>query len=315
MLPSSEPLGRLLVNLLLRIFTNNILPAFLVMGVGVLLDRKLGIDKKHLSRLSIYVLAPCLIFNLISQSTVDPRQFGLLILYAILTTVVMCLVGLVVGRLLRWPPTKVDGLILSIAFLNAGNLGLSVVLFTYGEPGLALASIYFVASSMTTYTLATFFANRSKGSMGAAARQVFSLPAPYAFALALLLRWAGWSLPQVLAKPVSLIAGAAVPTLLMMLGLQLSQTPIGRRYKDVAVGVFLRLIVGAGVAIVLAAGLGLQGLTRRVAIVESSTPTAVTSALLAIEFDADAEFVTSVIFFSTLFSALTLTGLISLLEG
>jgi predicted permease len=50
-----------------------------------------------------------------------------------------------------------------------------------------------------------------------------------------------------------------------------------------------------------------------VAITEAATPTAVSSALMAIEFDSDADFVTSVIFFSTLFSAVTLTILLSFL--
>ncbi|MBM3190015.1 MAG: AEC family transporter, partial [Chloroflexi bacterium] len=233
------------VGLLLRIFTNNILPAFLVMGAGVLVDRTLHVDKKQLSRLALYVLSPCLVFDLISKSEVDPGQFGRMIVYAIATTLAMCLVGLAVGHVLRWPTRSVDGLILSIAFTNAGNFGLSVVLFTYGQPGLELASVFFVASSFTTHTLATFFANRSNGGGLAALRSVFQLPAPYAFVLALILRLMGWAPHPVIVKPVSLIAGAAVPVLLMLLGLQLSQTRIGGRYRHVSIGVFLRLIVGA----------------------------------------------------------------------
>lgn len=303
------------MGLLLRIFTNNILPAFLVMGAGVLVDRTLHVDKKQLSRLALYVLSPCLVFDLISKSEVDPGQFGRMIVYAIATTLAMCLVGLAVGHVLRWPTRSVDGLILSIAFTNAGNFGLSVILFTYGQPGLELASVFFVASSFTTHTLATFFANRSNGGGLAALRSVFQLPAPYAFVLALILRLMGWAPHPVIVKPVSLIAGAAVPVLLMLLGLQLSQTRIGGRYRHVSIGVFLRLIVGAGLAAAMAPLFGLQGLACQVGIVEASTPTAVSSALLAIEFDADAEFVTSVIFFSTLLSAITLTVLISLLGG
>ena len=64
------------------------------------------------------------------------------------------------------------------------------------------------------------------------------------------------------------------------------------------------------IAIGLAPLLGLTGLARNVAIAEAATPTAVTSALMAIEFEGDADYVTSVIFFSTLFSALTLTAVL-----
>ena len=43
------------MELLGQILTNNVLPAFLVMAIGVLLDRKLQVDKKSLSRTAIYV--------------------------------------------------------------------------------------------------------------------------------------------------------------------------------------------------------------------------------------------------------------------
>ena len=303
------------MSLFARIFANNILPAFLVMGTGVILDRALHVDKRHLSRLAIYVLTPCLVFSLIAHSTVDPRQFGLMILYVMIITAIMCVLAMAVGRLLGWPGRSVDALVLSVAFLNSGNFGLSVVLFSFGEAGLELASVFFVATSLTTHTLAAFFASRSNGGGTKALLQVLRLPAPYAFALALIIRAMGWGVPEILDKPISLIASSAVPILLMMLGLQLSQTKLAGRHKDVAIGVFMRLVVGALVAIGLAPLLGLQGLARQVAIVEASTPTAVSSGLMAIEFDADADFVASVIFASTLLSGLTLTILIYFLGG
>jgi predicted permease len=303
------------LELLWRIFANNILPTFVVMGAGVVLDRQLHVDRKHLSRMAIYVLTPCLVFSLIANSTVDAGEFGLMIAFALSITLLMSLLGLLVGRLLGWDGKRTDALILSIAFLNAGNFGLSVVLFAYGDPGLELASVFFVASSLATYTVAAFFANRSNGGSLRALGKVLRLPAPYAFALALIVRALGWPIPEVIEKPVALIARAAVPVLLMMLGMQLSQTRMGKRVKDVAVGVFLRLVVGALVALGLAPLFGLTGLARQVAIVEASMPTAVSSALVAIEFDADAEFVSSVILVSTLLSAISLTVLISLLGG
>lgn len=85
----------------LSILSDNILPAFLVMAVGVILDRCLQIDKKTLSRTAVYVLTPCLVLSLIAQSSVDPRQFGRMALYAVAVTAVMVLLAMLVGRLLR----------------------------------------------------------------------------------------------------------------------------------------------------------------------------------------------------------------------
>jgi predicted permease len=295
------------------IFVHNILPAFLVMSAGIILDRCLHVDKRSLSRMAIYVLTPCLIFSSIVQSAVDPSQFGIMIVYVLVLTGLLVALALGVAKALGWSRTMSDALVLSTAFLNAGNFGLSVILFAFGDEGLALATVLFVGSNFSCNSLAAFFAARGSGSGRKALLSVLRLPAPYAFALAMVLRLLHVQVPDPILEPVALIGRATVPVLLMMLGLQLSQTRVSRRFGEVAVAVVLRLVVGAVVGIGLALAMGLEGLARSVAITEAATPTAVSSALMAIEFDSDADFVTSVIFFSTLFSAVTLTILLSFL--
>ncbi len=303
------------MSLFANIFINNVLPAFMVMATGVLLDRALHVDKRSLARLAMYVLTPCLVFSSLSHSEVDPSQFGRMLLFVLAITVVMVLVALAVGRLLHWSRELTDALVLSVAFLNSGNFGLSVVLFTFGDAGLQLGTVFFIGTNLACNTLSAFFASRSKGGTRRALLNVFKLPGLYAFGLALLMRAWHITVPTVILRPTELIGRAMVPVMLMMLGLQLSQTHIGHRYKEVAVGVFLRLVVGALAAIGLAPLIGLQGLAQQVAITQAATPTAVSSALMAIEFESDAEFVTSTIFFSTLFSSVTLTLLLSFLTG
>lgn len=298
----------------LSIFSNNVLPSFIVIGVGYLLERRIKVDKRTLSRLAIYVLTPCLVFSSIINSEVDPSQFGRMTAYVITFTLIMIALGYLSGRLLGWSPQEIKALMLSIAFTNSGNMGLSIILFTFGEDGFALGATYFVATNLTANTLAAFIAAHGRGSLGHTLLQVLKLPGIYAFALALLLRPLG-ELPAIVMRPVSLIAQAQIPVMLMMLGVQLAQTRLGSRLKDVSVGVILRLIGGAAVAFVLAPFMGLTGLARQVAIAQSSTPAAVSSALMAIEFGADADYVASVIFFSTLLSSVTMSLLLALLVG
>jgi predicted permease len=293
------------------IFLNNVLPAFLIIGVGVLLDRLLKVDKKSLSRVAIYVLVPGLVFTSATQSKVDTSAMGQMILFVLVLTILLVFVSLAVGAFLRWPQRTIDALVLSVAFVNAGNLGLSIILFSYGDPGLDLGAAFFVATNVLGNSLAAFFALRGKNKGWRALLEILKLPGPYAFAAALLLRGLHAEMPTPIWRAISLIGQAAVPVMLMMLGVQLSQTRLGGRYTQVAVGVMLRLVVGALIAIGLAPLMGLQGLARNVAIVQAATPTAVTSGLMAIEFDADADYVASVIFVSTLLSGLTITALLS----
>jgi len=297
----------------ITILINNVLPAFVVMGAGVVLDRTLHVDKKTLSRTAIYILTPCLVFSSIVQSDVEPAQFGLMILFVLAITGVMCAIAMAVGHLLRWPERTIDALVLSVAFVNAGNYGLSIIQFTFGMTALELAAVYFVTTKLTGNSVAAFFAARGSRNGRQALLQVFRLPGIYAFALAIVLRSVHFSVPDAILKPSSLIGSASIPIMLLMLGIQLSQTHVAKRYKQVSVAVLLRLAVGPLVAFGLAPILGLQGLARQVAIAESSTPTAVSSALMAIEFDADAEFVSSTIFISTLLSSVTMSIILATL--
>ena len=273
----------------LSIFSNNVLPSFIVIGVGYLLERRIRSTSARF-RAWRSMSSPCLVFSSIINSEVDPSQFGRMTAYVITFTLIMIALGYLAGRLLGWSPQEIKALMLSIAFTNSGNMGLSIILFTFGEDGFALGATYFVATNLTANTLAAFIAAHGRGSLGRTLLQVLKLPGIYAFALALLLRPLG-ELPAIVMRPVSLIAQAQIPVMLMMLGVQLAQTRLGSRLKDVSVGVILRLIGGAAVAFVLAPFMGLTGLARQVAIAQSSTPAAVSSALMAIEFGADADYV------------------------
>ncbi|OGO06276.1 MAG: hypothetical protein A2Y73_03015 [Chloroflexi bacterium RBG_13_56_8] len=297
-----------------NIFLNNIVPAFLVMAAGVILDRVLKIDKKSLSRTAIYVLAPCMVFSSVVSSSVEMGVFISMIVFCIVIILVMCGLALLVGRILGWSPRSTYALVLSVGFFNAGNFGLSILLFSYGEEAFALGVIFFTALAFASQTLSAFFAARGNcGSGKEALGRVLKLPTPYVFILAIVLRSLKVQVPGPLLDPVALVGSAAVPVMLLMLGLQLSQTKMGGQYGKLAVGVVLRLIVGALAAVGLASVMGLEGLARNVAVVEASTPTAATSGLMAIEFDADADYVSGVIFLSTLLSSVTLTVIISLL--
>jgi len=295
------------------ILLNNILPAFLVMALGVLLDRLLAVDKKSLSRMAIYVLLPCLVFSSLVQSSVDPGEFGLMILFAGAIILVMCALALLVGHLLGWSSRSVDALVLTVGFFNAGNLGLSIIVFCFGDAALELGLVFYTALSFASNTVSAFFAARSNSRGREALGKVLRLPGLYVFVLALVLRGLGVQVPEALLKSVDLVGRAAVPVMLLMLGLQLSQSRVAGRYKEVAVGVVLRLGVGALAAAGIAPLVGLEGLARKVAITQAATPTAVSSGLMAIEFDADAEYVTSVILVSTLLSSVTLALVLSLL--
>jgi predicted permease len=135
----------------------------------------------------------------------------------------------------------------------------------------------------------------------------------YAIILAFLLRGIHIAPPDFLLKPIDLVGAAAIPTLLLVLGIQLSRTRLQGNFRLIGVATAIRLLVAPMLAFLLTYLMGLQGLTRQVCIFEASTPAAVTAALMAIEFDCEPEFVTSVVLVTTLLSSVSLTVILSIL--
>jgi hypothetical protein len=123
------------------------------------------------------------------------------------------------------------------------------------------------------------------------------------------------TLPELVSRPIDLLAGGLIPTMLVALGVQLASAGIPRPNFDMLVASAIRLIASPAIAIVLAApfAFNLRGLERDAGILQASMPVAVLVAMIAAEYDMDPGFVTAIVLFSTLASVVTLTLVILLL--
>ena len=201
--------------------------------------------------------------------------------------------------------------ILVAMFSNSGNYALPVVLFAFGRESLAFASVYFVTSAILVYTFGVFVAATGRGSAWTALTGVARVPAVYAVLAAAAVLASGITVPATVMRPVTLLSGAAIPIMLLVLGMQLERHTAPEQPVAVATAVGLSLVVSPAIAFALAWLLGLEGAARQAAIIEASMPAAVATTVLALEFDLDAGFATSVVLFSTVLSPLTLVFLIA----
>jgi predicted permease len=142
------------------------------------------------------------------------------------------------------------------------------------------------------------------------------VPVPYAALLGLVVNLAHIAVPLPLNRALDLMAGAAMPLMLVLLGVQLSRISLQGHLRQLlgALGLSasLRLLVGPGICIGLAALMNFSGLPRNIALVQLSMPTAVTAALLATEFGSDVQFVSATILITTIASLLTLSVVMTL---
>jgi predicted permease len=299
--------------MLLEILLNIILPVFIIIALGYSLGRTVALDVKSISRTVLYIFAPALIFSSLVKSSLTTTDSAQVVSFALLTILVVGLLARGITRLLRFDPLMENAFLLSTLFINSGNYGLPVNLFAFGQPGLERAVIYFTTSGLLTNTLAVYLASRGQAGVRQSLLNVFRLPMIYALAAALIIRVTGLTVPAPIFKPLEMAGQASVPVLLVVLGMELARASLDQNLTVVGLAVFVRLVLAAGVALGLAALMGLQEVTRQVCITQASMPTAVTTVVLAIEFGSKPRFVTSVVFVSTLASIVTLTLLLSLI--
>ena len=302
------------MNVLLSIFASDILPVFLIAGVGFVLARFLDASLKTLANVVFYALIPCLVFRLLVTSSLAGPSFGKMALLAVLTLAAMGAIGRLAALPLRLSRPELSAFLMVVMFSNTGNYGLPVVLFAFGPDALSYGTVFFVTGSVLTYTVGVFLAASGRRSVRGALAGVFKVPAIYAVAVAAAVVVTGVQLPLAVMRPVGLLSDAALPTMILVLGMQLERATLPDRPAVVVVAVAVSLLVAPLVALSLFALLGVTGPGRQAGVVLSSMPVAVVTTILALEFDIAPAFVTSAVFASTLLSPFTLTPLIAYLR-
>ena len=299
---------------LLPIFYTNILPIFIVIGMGYALERILRLEVKPVSRVAFYVLAPCLAFSSLVENQISGDELGHIAAFVALITITVGVLTWLVAHTLHLSRPVESALLLSTMFVNSGNYGIPLNLFAFGEAGQARAIMYLVISATLANTLGVYLAARGRATGSNALRNLVKVPLVYAVLLASAVRFSRVTVPAPLFNAVNIVGRASVPVMLLVLGMQLARISVTRDLGTISLATFIRLIVTPALAFGLAAVMSLRGATRQTMIVEASMPTAVTSTILALEFDARPDLVTSVVFLSTPLSPLTLTVIIALVQ-
>ncbi len=299
---------------LLRLFADNLLPVFLTAGAGWLLAATLRPDPRPIAQAGLYVLAPCLILEVVLQNALPPAALARMMGYALACLALPAALAVLFARWRGWSRPMTSALVLVVLLTNAGNYGLSVSLLAFGQRGLAEASLFFLASAIVSYTAGIFVASMGRTSLKGSLAGLLRVPTVWAVALAFALNGARVTLPAPAASAVHLLAQACIPVFLLVLGMQLRGARVRGPVGPVLAASALRLGGGAAAGLLLAPAFGLQGVARQAGVLQSAMPSAVIGTILATEFEVEPAFVTSVVLATTLLSPLTLTPLLARLR-
>ena len=303
------------MNELFSQFLNNLLPIFLIAGSGYLISKWLGVNPRSVSQVTFNLFSPCLVFILITKNELGNQQILNMMLYSAILIIGVGLVTWLIGYALKLERRLLMAVVLAAMFMNAGNFGLPLNLFAFGELALAHASLYFVMAGIMTYTVGVVIASMGSNSLKKSLVGLIKIPAIYAVGLAFLFVQLDWSLPTPIDRSVTLLSNAAIPSMLILLGMQLQTAQWNGYVKALTLAGTMRLLVAPLLAIGLSTLFGMQGPIRQAFILESGMPSAVLTTILATEYDIEPAFITTAVLTTTLISPLTLTPLLVFLSG
>lgn len=304
---------------ILLIAWNVIAPIFLMMGVGWGVQKWIGLDVRSLTKLNFWVFVPALLFVQIVESKIKPRDIGLCALHFAIVFATMGLLSWQAARLIGAGSRLQRALTASVLFYNSGNYGIPAAQLAFAASpqqaafAVGVQSIVIMFQNISNFTigLALHAGGREGGSWKSTARSILGLPMVYTLAAAWLWRAlhaaTGWSLPSPLDASLHFLAQGMVPVALVTLGAQMGTLKSHRIDVPIVLALFLRLILAPMLSWGVVWALGIKGLLAPSLVVSVSFPTAVNSALLALEFDNEPEFAAATVFYSTLLSAITVS--------
>ncbi len=296
------------------LFVQIILPVFLIVLTGFVLEKAARLDFRTLTISSLYLFSPALVFSALMKREIVFALAGKIALFMLLYTGGMMLLAALAGRLLRYDRETRSALHLTTVMMNVGNFGLPLAWFAFGEAGLDVSVLTFFCFNLVLSSLGIVLAQGTGATLRQAAINAMKIPIFHAGVLALVLQALAVRIPEVVLRPINLLGQAAIPVMLVMLGMQLARTRAIGQTGFLSLSTGLRLVLAPVLAWGLTELLGLEGLDRAVIILQTSTPSAVLPLLYAVRFGTRPDLVAGAILTSTLFSAATLTVLLYLLR-
>ncbi len=289
-----------------------ILPLAALVGIAFGYQKLFRGDIRQMNNLVLFVLLPVNLFHQLSSQKIGFSEMGQPLLFMLLLTAALIGLALAAARLLRLTPEQRTSFILSVAMINVGNFGLSLIYFTFGPTASDSALLIFVAFNIPLTTLAIYFSSTQQNRLGAV-KDVLKIPIFHATLLALTLTTLGIQVPEPIHKVTGYLGQATFPMFTFVFGMQLADIHFSRTMLGtVSLASFLRLAVSPVLAALILSVLGVGGLNYKVALVQTSAPAPILPLMYAIRFNRSPELLAAIIIVTTLLSAVSLPWVISL---
>jgi len=318
------------------IFYHIVLPMLLIIGIGFVVQRKLGLDMKTMVRLNFYFIVPAIIYYVLVTSELNAGDVGVVVGYHVVMILILGGITWLAGALRGIPRDQRSTMMMATMFYNSGNYGMPMQDLAFRSAGLGTIAMGLQAFVMVTQNFVSFTLGILIASSGSSKDRhwkenllhIVKFPPLYALAAALITIQIRRMLSDEQADLVftalgpfwsalGYIKAAFIAIALVTLGAQLAvvKHEKQRRYP-VSMSVMLRLLLSPALGLAMIYVFQISDpFLAQVLLISTATPTAVNAMLLCMEFDAHPNFIARSVFYSTVLSPITVTLTIFLAQS
>ncbi|WP_193018368.1 AEC family transporter [Staphylococcus equorum] len=292
---------------MLYILQTVLLPIFIMIFLGFILQKKFTLDLKTLAKLNIYVFVPGFIFVKFYKTDFAIKLLFYIVIFFILYMVVLYIIGKLLSTIRKTDKGEATTLTNSILFFNSGNYGVPVNDLVFKGDPLAMSVQVIVLSlqNIFTFSYGIFAVQSLQIGKLQALLGYFKMPVLYALVLAIILNYNNVPIPEFIWTPANYVADAMIAVALLLLGAQIANIKFSFKWSISYIYIFVRLVIGPLIALVIIKLLGLEGVIAQTLFIASAMPTSVNSSVIAQEYDNHPELAAQLVFLSTLLSAVT----------
>src|SRR5690625_2106217 len=163
---------------LLTIFTQILIPIFIMIGIGVLLHRTFQLDMYTLAKLNIYFLVPGFIFVNLYETQLSMRLFGDVLLFFVLLIIILFLITWVANVIFKFSKGMRIAFSNSILFYNSGNYGVPVndLVFRHDPYAMSIQVLILTFQNILTFSYGIFILQTINGGKLKALLGYFKMP-------------------------------------------------------------------------------------------------------------------------------------------
>ena len=305
-----------------------IVPVLLMVAAGAVLRRRFQLDLATLTKLNLYVLTPAFIFDRVAHSNLSWSDMGGIVVVTVLLVASLGLGIWLAGRQLAVSRPTLSAVALAVMFYNSGNVGLPVAELAFPGTSDRLSggvpqAFVVLTQNVLCFTVGLLIGSHAvQASVRSSLKRILALPVLYTLFGAICVKW--WlgadpehAIPTWFSAPIKYLAGGLIPVALILLGAQLAGRPRWPRWRAVSVVILLRLMIAPTLMLVMLWGmhrlwpgsmLDLWPWPAQLLVLTAGVPSAVNTLVLTMELEGDSDLQADCIFWTTLLSAITLSG-------